>query len=208
MDDLLPLFIFIVIVIVNVLRAVAEKKGRKPPSDADITKPATPRKGPSTLEDFFEEIAKKFEPQPRDLPEWPEAIERPDYVHEMEEYERAQKMPAEMEQPAKIIPMPTPKRKPKPEPKPMPAVQAMPKPETPKLRTPVQSAMFKMPVQGAVFSGMSGMRISTPPLLRSATGHTAFELKNREQLKQALIASMVFGSPRAYDVSFDNTMAK
>ena len=87
----------------------------------------------------------------------------------------------------------------------------MPEMHSPKAATvqaPRKLTAFKLPVQGAVFSGLGGMRIKTPPLLRSAAGQTDFNLDDRKQLKQALIASMVFGQPRAYDTSFDNTIAK
>ena len=67
---------------------------------------------------------------------------------------------------------------------------------------------FKLPIQGDIFAGLGGMRIATPRLLRSAAGKTDFELKGRQSLKKAIIAGFVFGPPRAYDSSFDNTIAK
>ena len=134
------------------------------------------------------------------MPKWPESIKRPDYRKEMEDYEHARMF--EEEEPAEAIPTPPPKSRP------APIEPASATKKVPRLRAQGKTAMFKLPIQGAVFPGTGSMRISTPVLLRSATGHIGFKLKNKEQFKQALIASMVFGPPRAYDTSFDNTIAK
>ncbi len=204
MEDLFPLLIFIVIVIINVLKAIGEKKGRRPPSEASKPEPQPPRPGgPATLEDFFDEIARKFQPQPTEVAEWPENIERPDYTREMEEYEAAQLKKREEPSPSFTAPAPEPESAPLPN-KPFAAATM----DIVQPRALGKSSNFKIPAQGAVFAGMSNMRISMPPLLRSATGHIDFRLENKNQLKQALISSMVFGSPRAYDRSFNNTMAK
>ncbi len=198
MEDLVPLLIFIAIAVINILKYVTEKGGRKPPAQPQ-EKPGDD--SPGTLDDFFREIERKFQPQPRELPDWPETIERPDYVREMEDYETAQTsavpaFPTEapVQKVQEVIPEPA---------KPVPVrVDATPP------KAIGKTATFKIPTQGAVFSGLSHMRISTPPLLRSAAGYTNFELNTREQLKRALLAGMVFGQPRAYDNSFHTTLAK
>ena len=205
MEDLVPLLIFIIIAVVNLLKFQAEKKGKgkKPPARPEETSP--PRQ-PSSLEEFFEEIARKFEPKPAPQPEWPDSAERPDYIQEMEDFERTRAEAFEEEEPAIVIPTPT-QRKPAPVmPQEMP--REMPRAEAPKIQAATKLATFKLPAQGAVFAGLSGTRITTPPFLRSAAGQTDFDLKSRKQLKQAIIANFVFGTPRAYDTSFDNTIAK
>ncbi len=201
MEDLGPLLIFIVIAVINLLKFLAEKKGKgkQPPAAPEE---AGPQRQPSSLEEFFEEIAQKFEPKPTPQPEWPDSIEQPDYMQEMEEFEHTQADVFEDEEPAPEIPTP---RKIRPAPV-MP--QEMPRAEAAKIQMPRKVAAFKLPIQGAVFAGLGGMRIKTPTLLRSAVGQTDFVLNDRKQLKQAIIASLVLGSPRAYDTSFDNTIAK
>lgn len=200
MEDLIPLLIFIVIAVINVLKYQAEKKGKGKQLPA---RPAEgrPQRQPTTLEEFFEEIAQKFEPRPTPLPDWPESIERPDYMKEMEEYERAQVAAFEEEEPERKIPKP-------PAPKPAPVMAKEPPkaiaPHVPSRRL----ESFKLPSQGATFAGLGHMRIPTPTLLRSAAGQTDFNLSGRKQLKQAIIASIIFGPPRAYETSFDNTIAK
>lgn len=197
MEELFPILIFIIVVAVNALKFFAGKSGRKPPAK----KPGQqPKQGPSTLEEFFDEIAQKLEPQPREPPEWPKDIVRPDYMKEMEEYETEQASSAPPFQAEELV-----AEIPVAEAEPAQPARVMAEPAQPRAIGKV--ATFKMPAQGAAFTGLTNMHISMPPLLRSASGKTDFELKNKEKLKQALIASMVFGSPRAYDTSFNNTMA-
>lgn len=208
MEDLIPLLIFIAIALINFLKYMSEKGGKikQPPSNPEGEQLEPPEGQPSTIEEFFEEIAQKFAPQPRELPEWPEDRKRPDYVKEMQEFKRAQADMREEEQKAEIIPL-----QPKPTSKPAippPAIVPLEKMEIPKLRVPGKSAMFRLPVQGNVFGVMQGMRIATPPLLRSATGQLDFDLQDRKKLKQAIIANIIFSSPRAYETSFHNTLAE
>jgi hypothetical protein len=197
MEDLVPLLIFIVIAAINFLKYLAEKGGKK--KSAPEGGPADQE--PRSIEDFFEEIERKFQPQPHELPEWPEEAARPDYLQEMEAYEAA----------AETAPSPAPAMEPVIE---MPAVSPAAATTAPARKAVSQPknigkvTTFKMPAQGAVFSGLNSMRITMPPLLRSEVGRTRFELNSKRQLKQSLIASMVFGQPRAYDNSFATTLAK
>jgi hypothetical protein len=201
MEDLVPLLIFIVIAVINVLKYQAEKKGKgkQPPAGPEE---ARPQRQPSSLAEFFEEIAQKFDPKPTPQPDWPESIERPDYMQEMEEFERTQSEVFEEAEPAIVIPA-SPQKKPAPV---MPL--EVPRAEAPIIQTATKLTAFKLPSHGAVFAGLSGTRISTPTLLRSAGGQIDFDLNGRKQLKQAIIASMIFGPPRGYETSFDNTIAK
>jgi hypothetical protein len=187
MEDLIPLLIFIVIAAVNLIKFIAEKsaKSAPPKSRPDQPKPA---RSPSSIEEFFEEIAQRLGPAPRKMPDWPEEVERPDYVGEMEAFKAGE--PVRKPEPAPFVPALS-------ELPPVKAIREVP--GVPKTFT------LKMAPQNKALSGMSGLRIASPPLLRSAGGKTRFDLKTRAQLKQALIASMIFGPPRAYDTSFDNT---
>ena len=119
----------------------------------------------------------------------------------MEEFERTQAEVYQEDKIAEITPLPPP---------PAPIAEVITGADSPPAPLPAgrQSTILRLPVQGSVFSSMSNMRISTPPLLRSAAGKTDFDIMNRKQLKQAILASLVFGTPRAYDSSFDNTIAK
>jgi hypothetical protein len=191
MEDLVPFLIFIVIALVNLVKFVLEKgaKGKKPPA---LPGEAPPKRAPSTIERFFEEMAEKLEPKPTPVPDWPEGYERPDYMQEMEDFEE--------EQPVEIVPMPEPVAAP------MPVVHDMPP-----LQGVERTVSFQAPPQVAssVFSGSSRLRLPSVSLMRSnAAGTIDFELKDRKKLKQAIVANLVFSQPRAYDRTFDNTLAK
>ena len=200
MEDLIPLLIFIVIAIVNVLKQINDKRNRQaaePPEEES----AGTVKETNTLEGFFDDLARKFGPQQQDLPEWPENVERPDYLREMQEYEAGQSDPIQEELPAAPVP-PVPEVI-LPEAVVVPARKAVVRP-----RGMAKTPTFKLKAQDTALAGLSGAHLPVPPLLRSATGRTRFEINTRRKLKKALIASMVFGPPRAYEQSFHNTMAE
>ena len=135
---------------------------------------------------------KKMAPAPRKVADWPEHVQRPDYLAEMKmQRDRTRSAP------------------------PVPAAPEPLAPENPPVITP--PAMPETAAMAVPFSAMSSNRtmtglnckpISMPPLLRSAAGRTEFALGNRKQLKKAILAGAVFGPPRAYEVSFKNTLAK
>lgn len=191
MEDLVPFLIFIVIALVNVVKFVLEKgaKGKKPPA---LPGEAPPQRAPSTIEQFFGEMAEKLEPKPTPVPDWPEGYERPDYMQEMEDFEE--------EQAVEIVPMPESVITP------MPVVH-----DTLPLQGVEKAVSFQAPAQVAssVFAGSSRMRLPPVPMMRSnAAGTIDFNLKSRKKLKQAIIANLIFSQPRAYDRSFDTTLAK
>jgi len=193
MEDLVPFLIFIVIAVVNVLKFAAEKAGKKkqiPGPSGEIA----PKRPPSTIESFFEEIAEKLEPKPVDLPDWPEDRERPDYVHQTDGF-RHDDAEVFREEVASI---------------PEPFYLPVESPEAAEVLATESIAAFQshVPAAASVFSG-SAMRLPSMPVLRSSSaGRIDFDLKEKGRLKQAIIASIVFGQPRVYDRSFDTTLAK
>ncbi|MEN7973202.1 MAG: hypothetical protein ABFR47_05135 [Verrucomicrobiota bacterium] len=211
MEDLVPLLIFIVIAVVNLLKFTTEKGGRKkqapsPSGKAPRERGVAPSEGsrppqrrPSTIEAFFEEIAEKLEPQPTDLPEWPEGRERPNYMEEMEEFETTRAKTYEEEEVPSI-----------PTPPPAPLSHEVAK-EAPVIQpeekvVSLKSAMKAMP---SLITNSQGMRIASAPILRSSTaGHIDLPLKDKSVLRKAIIANIVFSPPRAYDVSFNNTITQ
>lgn len=207
MEDLIPLLVIVSIAVVNLLKFASGKgKPGAPRKPEDQATPRPRRSEPTSIEEFFEEIAERLAPKPRELPDWPEGVERPDYQREMAEFQEAK-----LVQRLEPVP-PTPKRR-------MLPVEAMvppPAPVEPRpnaaaalSRTPLpKSSMARIPTQPIGFIKAGHSSIPTPTLLRSGEGHVRFDLKTRKQLKQAMIASLVLGAPRAYDASFDTTMAK
>ncbi|MEE9369436.1 MAG: hypothetical protein V3V05_11340 [Pontiella sp.] len=192
MEELGPFLFFIFIALVQLVKFLIEKtKGKTAPVQQN-EETAPPKR--SALEDFFEGIAKKLElqPQPTAMPDWPDDIERPNYTQEMDQSEEELEY---LEKPiAEIIPMP----------EPVPLNGST-------LKRIEKTVAFQAPPQVAssVFAGTSNMRLPSVPLMKSnANENININLKNRKTLKQAVIAHIIFSQPRAYDCSFDNTVAK
>lgn len=200
MEDLVPLLIFIVIVVVNLLKFAAEKgvkKKQTPPPSGE----APPRRA-SSLEAFFEDLAEKLEPQPTELPDWPESRKRPDYLQEMEEFQHAQAEAYEEETSAGIIPMPPPE----------PALVARKTDKTiPEIQSLDQTASLKSAMKSmpAMIINSRGLRIASTPILRSSSaGRIHFPLTEKATLRKAVIANLIFSPPRAYGAEFENTICK
>lgn len=203
MDDLVPLLIFIVIALVNLVKFILEKggAGKKPPA---VPGGQSPKREPTSLEDFFESLAEKLEPKPAPVPDWPEGSERPDYMKEMEAFETAQIEPFEEDRVAEIIPMPP------PAPKPSPASRD-PEIIIHETQTATQAASQKMAMKSLPSSigSLKGLRIASTPFLRSSSaGRIDFPLDNTAELKKAIIANIILSPPRAYATDFDNTIVK
>ncbi len=199
MEDLVPFLVFIVIALVNLVKFILEKgtAGKRPVARPSGT---PPQRQPTTLEEFFEELAKKAEPKPAELPDLPKGYERPDYMREMEEFERERAEELEEEKIAETIP------EPEPNPETAAVVTHLPDVQSMRQVASLRSAMTAMPMS---VIGTSGMRIASAPILRSSgAGKTDYPLKKKADLKKAIIANLIFSPPRAYDRSFDNTIAK
>lgn len=199
MEEIFPLIIFIIVIALKGLSSIAQRKMTPPSPKKDQ---APPKKKASPLEEFLQEIAAKVEPKPRELPPWPEEIKRPDYVQEMHEYELGMPLTVHRRQ-WKEDPI---ESAPPPPPPPMPEMQMQIREE---VKTPrsLKPTSFKISVKGMYIPGMNFPNGGQAPILRSAAGKTTFEFNSRKQAKKALIAQLVLSKPRAYETSFDNTIA-
>ena len=195
MEDLVPLIFFLVIVAVNALKFFIEKggKSKQAPGTSKPRQPASepPKRIPSSIEKFFENIAEQMAPQPRVVPDSPDRRERPDYIREMAEFEFEQADELEVERAAESIPMPA------------------PEPSMRKVATP---AKVQLPTQPAYagLSGSHGLRIAgmNSFIQSGAVGRNDFRIKGKKNLKQAMLAHVIFSPPRAYDLSFENTITR
>jgi hypothetical protein len=195
MEDLVPLIFFLVIVAVNGLKFLIERGAKKrtaSPSRQPEEEPA--RNTPPSIENFFENIAEQLAPKPREVPDWPENIERPDYIQEMTEFEHDQAEELWEEQTAEIIPMPVQE----------PVIQ--------KAAEAAQPVQVQLPVQSiqTAFSGSHGIRIPgmNSFIQSGAIGNSDFRISGKQDLKRAILAHVIFSAPRAFDLSYDNTIAK
>jgi hypothetical protein len=200
MEDLVPFLIFIVIALVNMVKFIMEKglRGKQPPARPGEP---PPKHQPSTLEEFFEEIAGKLEPQPTEPPEWPKGFERPDYMKEMEEFEmtRAEELEEETLKPVLNEPLSSPSSIQNAKADGIQGFHAVGQ------STSLQSTLKSIP---SAIIGTKGMQIKTAPILRSSIGRIDYSLKNKADLKKAIIANIIFSPPRAYNCSFENTTTR
>ena len=149
MEDLIPFLIFVAIGGINLLSFLAKKSKQSRQAEGS----PEPQRPPSQLERFFEQLSEQLNPQePTELPDWPEGLERPDYIHEMEAVE-------EVEEPQPNI---------------------MPDPQVQTKKTPTPSKKQKAP----------------------------FRIGGKKELRQAMLAHIIFSPPRAIDFSFDDTLSK
>lgn len=191
MDDLIGLLIFIIFGVINLLAQSAKKKKQRELGQAPEGSPK-PRSTPSSIEEFFEEVAKKFEPQPTELPDWPEDRERPDYAAEQAQF--TADIDPEPEPVAEIIPIPVKEEK------------EVSEPQQQAHHASLKTAMASIP---SISSGFSSIRLPSPPGMNQGSGGTInYSLKSKKALRKAIIANVVFSAPRAFDASFENTIAK
>jgi hypothetical protein len=189
MDDLIPFLVFIVIALINLVKFVLEKKPKGPAAPTD----KNPEKPPSSLEGFFQKLADQLEPAPTPVPDWPEGYEQPDYIREQEEFEAERDEDLfEPEPVAEIIPMP---------------VMATIRPSVPREQhaASLKTAMASIP---PLSSGFSSLRMPSSHMKSGNTGTIHYALRNKKELRKAIIANVVFSTPRACDPSFENTVSK
>jgi hypothetical protein len=189
MEDLVPLIFFLVIVAVNGIKFLVERSSKKAARENPQQPNETaPQSAPSSIESFFEKIAEKLEPKPQSSPDYPEDFERPDYAKEMADFEDNE---AEETNPA-AIPI------------------YIPEPMTSPVQNAQQPAVVSIQELQTAFSGSHGIRI---PGMNSfvqsgAFGNADFQITGKADLKRAIQAHVIFSPPRAFDLSFDNTIAK
>ncbi len=189
MEDLIPFLIFIVIALVNVGKFIIEKGGVKKRAPQQRGEAPT---APSSFQDFIEDLAEKLAPKPTELPDWPEGMERPDYMHEMEEFQHeTDDQPAPEEAFSPVAP---------PE-------RIFTEAATIQTLEHIPAASAPAILSSSAFSGTN--RLPSIPMMRSSTARTIdFDLTDRKKLKQAILASLIFSPPRAYNATFDNSLAK
>ena len=189
MDDLIPFLVFIVIALINVVKFVAEKNAKgKPASPTGQPEKASP----STLEGFFEKLAEKLEPQPTPVPDWPEGYEQPDYLGEQEAYVAMQHEEQVKSEPvAEVIPMPV--------------IEMISAPPAKIQPISLKAAMSAMP---PMTSGLGSLQMPSIQMKSGSAGSINYSLRNKAELRKAIIANIVFSTPRACDPSFENTNAK
>ena len=186
MEDLAPLIFFLIIVVVNLLKFFIEKGGK-----AKQVPGQPPRRQPSGLELFLEKLAEQSAPQPRVTP---------DYVQEMRPFKQARFDDLDEDEIDEIPPLPD------------PVVSRIRHAEPLEIRPLARHSATVPVVQRsghAMLSGSHGLRMPGNTFISSSTaGQIDFRIDGKQALRKAMLAHVVFSPPRAYDLSFDNTIAK
>ncbi|MCF7818797.1 MAG: hypothetical protein K9M54_13050 [Kiritimatiellales bacterium] len=182
MDDLAPLIFFLIIVVVNLFKFFVEKGGKAKQAPG-LQQP----RQPSGLEKFLEKLAEQPVPQPRATPNY-------------ERFEQARIDDLDEDEYEDIPPLPE------------PVFSRIQQTKTPEFR-PLERPATTVPVVHrpghAILSGSHGLRMPGNTFISSSTaGQVDFRISGKQALKNALLSQIIFSPPRAYDLSFDNTMIK
>jgi len=216
-DDIIPFVVIVIFIIVRLAGFIQKsKEGRKPQGPQPAHPPRPERRPPSTLEDFFKQLAGEPVQPPEPAPS---TLKRPDYLKEMEEFNLLQAEELEEEIIVESIPAPEIEL-------PVPPKVSNDWEEVSKDRqresrsastwsrekiepAKIQSLESVKPTH-ALLSGAHGLKMpgGNPLRIASKSGASWFSLEDRATLKNAMVSHIVFSPPRAYDLSFDNTIAK
>lgn len=190
MEDLAPLLFFLLIVAVNIAKYFIEKGGKKSTAGRPTGATPPPRRQPSTIDQFFENLAKQVAPQPQP---------KPSYVQDMEAFEDTEADEPDTNPWEESLPLPK------------PAASIFMNLEEPKFQ-PLEK-LVAVPASpqsvSALFSGSHGLRMPKNTFLSTGkAGNAGFRITGKAALKNALLSQIIFSPPRAYDLSYDNTMIK
>jgi hypothetical protein len=87
----------------------------------------------------------------------------------------------------------------------MPAMEIAPISKIEAHTASLKSTMAAMP---ALSSGFNSLRMPSSQMKSGNSGSINYSLRNKTELRKAIIANIVFSTPRACDPSFDNTVSK
>ena len=181
-DDLIPFLIFIGVALINLIKTAIERGGAKlaPPSNTKKDN-SSPKRPISTFEDFIDEISEQFSNDEKIDNQYQQDIISED-IHENEN----------------LSPVPTIKIEEKEE-----------KEEKEEIIIEnIQKEALGTAIKSIPNALLGAKTIKTPaiPLLpNTQKGNLIFPIQDRKTFKNAIIANVIFSSPKAYDTTFENT---
>lgn len=178
-DDLIPFLIFIGVALINLIKTAIERGGAKlaPPSNTKKDN-SSPKRAINTFEDFIDEISEQFSNDEKIDKQNQQEIISED-IHENEN----------------LSPVPTIKIEEKEE-----------KEEI--IIENIQKEALGTAIKSIPNALLGAKTIKTPaiPLLpNTQKGNLIFPIQDRKTFKNAIIANIIFSSPKAYDTTFENT---
>jgi hypothetical protein len=179
MDDLLPFIVFLAVALINLFKTAVERSGRtSKPAQQDV--PTPPPVNPTPFDDLFEEIAQQFKP-----------LTETEEFGDKEEPLSSAGLP-DIQAPSAFTLAEQPR-----EPENISV-------EVPDITQQTLSTAFKaMP---NTLLSFDAMRLPALPLMSKAEKSTLrYDLKNREDVRKAIIAQTIFSAPRAFDTTYRNS---
>ena len=181
MDDLVPFLFFLVIVAVNVVAGIVKTVNSSPKKETSGEEEEDP------FRRFFRELVQEINP-PREvnLPEWPEGVERPDYIHEVAPVSSPESETEEQDSftedslPVKNVEQDIVALRDRIEP------------------IEVAPVSFSSPRNNASLSSFSGSHGLRMPSL-SQQGTSPFQIKGKRALRKAMRAHILFSPPKALE---------
>lgn len=177
-DDLIPFLIFIGVALINLIKTAIERGGAKlaPPSNTKKDN-SSPKRAINTFEDFIDEISEQFSNDEKiDKQNQQEIISEDIYENENENLS------------------------------PVPTIKIEEKEEI--IIENIQKEALGTAIKSIPNALLGAKTIKTPaiPLLpNTQKGNLIFPIQDRKTFKNAIIANVIFSSPKAYDTTFENT---
>lgn len=175
-DDLIPFLIFIGVALINLIKTAIERGGAKLAPPSNTKKDnSSPKRAINTFEDFIDEISEQFSND--------EKIDKQNQQEIISEdiYENENLSP-------------------------VPTIKIEEKEEI--IIENIQKEALGTAIKSIPNALLGAKTIKTPaiPLLpNTQKGNLIFPIQDRKTFKNAIIANIIFSSPKAYDTTFENT---
>ena len=175
-DDLIPFLIFIGVALINLIKTAIERGGAKLAPPSNANKnTSSPKRPINTFEDFIDEISEQFSNDEKIDKQNQQEIISED-IHENENLS------------------------------PVPTIKIEEKEEI--IIENIQKEALGTAMKSIPNALLAAKTIKTPaiPLLpNTQKGNLIFPIQDRKTFKNAIIANVIFSSPKAYDTTFENT---
>ena len=175
-DDLIPFLIFIGVALINLIKTAIERGGAKLAPPSNTKKDnSSPKRAINTFEDFIDEISEQFSNDEKIDNQYQQEIISED-IHENEDLSPVSTI--KIDEREEII------------------IENIQKEA---LGTAIKS------IPNALLGTKTIKTPAIPMLPNTKKGNLIFPIQNRKTFKNAIIANVIFSSPKAYDTTFENT---
>ena len=175
-DDLIPFLIFIGVALINLIKTAIERGGAKLAPPSNTKKDnSSSKRAINTFEDFIDEISEQFSNDEKIDKQNQQDIISED-IHENENLS------------------------------PVPTIKIEEKEEIiiENIQKEARGTAIKS-IPNALLGAKTIKTAAIPLLPNTQKGNLIFPIQDRKTFKNAIIANIIFSSPKAYDTTFENT---